>query len=322
MVRPELWLGDLARAVSAMRPRDRETMTAIAEALGVELPAVAPAAERETARPGQRPDPSREIRRRRMDIEPPGAAAAPATPERQLPVLTPVDSDASGLRQRWVTAEPLEEFSPDRHQGFIEHHEPLLDRRWARQVVGSLLATSRLDGPIDEPAVVDAVARGQPVDPVPRLIRRSLSRGAQVLVDVSEGMQPFIRDAWHLADEIEAVTGSSNVETLSFADSPTRGAGSGPVWTWGDYVPPDPGRPVIVVTDLGIGGPTPRPERSRESEWLELVSQVGSAGSRLVAFVPYPRERWRPGLAKAMTIVEWDRSTTVATVHALREDAA
>jgi hypothetical protein len=322
MPRPELWLGDLARAVSALRPRDLETVAAIAEALGVALPAPARAPAREQGRPGRGPDVAREVTRRDPGIPPATRAAAPETAERQLPVLTPVEIDVSGLRQTWVTAEPLEAFSPARHLGLIEPHEPLLDRRWARQVLASVLATSRVDGPIDEPAVVDCVARGWPVDPVPRLTRRSLSRGAQILVDVGEGMQPFIRDAWHLVDEIEAVTGSSNIETLSFADAPTRGAGAGPVWTWSAYEPPDPHRPVVAVTDLGIGGPVSRPERCRESEWLALASRLLSAGSRLIAFVPYPRERWRPRLAKAMTIVEWDRSTTVAAVHALRDAAA
>lgn len=322
--RPELWLGDLARAIDALAPRDERTRAAIAEQLGLALraprskvpeasEAVVP--ERADVSPGEAP-PARTPVQASVDGET-GAAGEAALPE-----LMPSSTTRSASLEGWAEVPPLERYSRAKHDGRIDRHRPLLDPRWSREVLASLLATVRHDGPVDAAAVVDIVACGRPVGPVPRLKRRSLARGAQLLVDVGAGMQPFTRDVWELVDQIERLVGPANVVTLMFSDAPARGAGDGPVWDWQPYAPPERGSPVLVVTDLGIGGPRGRRERSRQSEWLDLAARLATTESALFALVPYPCDRWDPRLAAAMTIVEWDRTTTVSKVHARRGGSA
>jgi hypothetical protein len=190
---------------------------------------------------------------------------------------------------------------------------PLFDQRWARELLTALLATPALDGPLDERAAVDRIASAQPLDPLPRLVRSSLRRGAQVLVDMSEAMAPFIGDSWDLVDQVERLVGVGNVSVQPFWDAPQRGMGP----TLKPYLPPHPGCPVLALSDVGIGGPPLHVERSHPEEWLHLQALLSARGSPLIVFVPYRQARW-PAALRRLMLVEWDRGTTAARAHALR----
>jgi hypothetical protein len=303
MARPDVWEGDFARALAALRPRDRETAAAIAGLLRLD-PARRATSGQRTARSPTRTEPRERTGIRLPPLQP--ARRRPAADVDEGPrALQPIRRDDSGLRSSWIEAEPLERFSAAEHLARIPSYEPLLDRRWARQVLTTLLAMPRFDGPVDEAAVVESIARGEPVDPVPLLPRRSLSRGVHLLLDLGEGMQPFVRDAWHLADELDRVLGATNVDTRAFTEVPeTEAAGDG--------------RPVLALTDLGIAGLRPSERTAAGRRWLALAEGVRGGGAPLLALVPYPPNRWPPRLAQAMTIVQWDRSTSVSAVHTIR----
>ena len=134
-----------------------------------------------------------------------------------------------------------------------------------------------------------------------------------MLVDVGEGMEPFVDDAWDLVERIERIAGEANVSTHAFWDAPLRGLAP----DLDAYEPPSPLTPVLAVTDAGIGGPSPRIERSRAAEWLALAERLAERGSPLILIVPYRRDRWPDGLRR-LTLVEWDRRTTTARAHVLR----
>jgi hypothetical protein len=127
-------------------------------------------------------------------------------------------------------------------------------------------------------------------------------------------MEPFARDQDHLLDEIQQAIGKDSTEILHFRDNPLRGAGSGAIWTWQSYACPAPGTPVLALSDLGIGGPFLNPDRSSTSEWLSFAEKLSGHSCPLIAFVPYPENRWPPELARQMTLVCWDRPTTVGTI--------
>ena len=238
-------------------------------------------------------------------------------PLETLETLEPIAVETGGGVEGWRSAKPLESVTARHLQG-VHDHEPLLPPGQAGSILAAAVETRDLNGPVDIDRLVETVARARPVQRLPRLPLSSLVRGVQLLVDTGVGMEPFARDQQELASELRRVIGRSRVTELHFRNTPTRGAGSGPVWTWASYyVPPAPGTPVLVLTDLGIGGPRASPQRSQAWEWRALAERLARRGSSLIAFVPYPPSRFPAGLARSMTIVPWDRTTTISTVRSL-----
>ena len=181
---------------------------------------------------------------------------------------------------------------PGRHLAAPARRAPLFDPRWTRELLASLLATEAADGRLDEAAAIALIAAGRPLDPFPQLTRRSLRRGAQVLVDVGEGMEPFVDDAGSWS------SGSSGSRARPTSVRTRLGrAMRGLAPDLDAYEPPSPLTPVLAVTDAGIGGPSPRIERSRATEWLALAERLAERGSPLILIVPYRRDRWPDGSA-------------------------
>jgi hypothetical protein len=234
--------------------------------------------------------------------------------EASLPRLTPVAGERRRLATPWRTESELERFEPALHLRPRARGLPLFDERWARELLTTLLQTEVPDAPPDEAAAVDLIARGRPLDPVPRLVRLSLRRGAQILVDVGDAMEPFAHDTWDLVSQVERLVGAGNLSTLTFWDAPLRGIGP----KLERYVPPHPGRPVLVLSDVGIGGQPLRLERSQPGEWLRLRALLHTRGSPLIVFVPYRQARWPLALRQRLVLVEWDRTMTAARAHMLR----
>jgi hypothetical protein len=312
--RADVGLADLARALQTLQPQDEEGVAVIASCLGFELPrARAPSPPKPPLPPDtERPEDPAEAADE-VTEDAPGPGDGDADYQLSLPRLTPIGRDTSGLTIPWGAADALEEFDPSRHLSSTLRRSPLFDPRWSRELVRALLVTDIADGPLDEDEAVERVAQAQPLDPIPRGVSRSLRRGAQVLVDHGEGMEPFADDAWELTERIERLAGSGNVTTLSCWDAPLRGVGL----DLSPYTPPYPGAPVLAISDVGIGGPPLRLERARAREWLALAALLAGRGSPLVVFVPYRRERWPRVLTRQMTLVEWDRTTTAARAHAV-----
>ncbi len=193
--------------------------------------------------------------------------------------------------------------------------DPLLSTRWVPGIISSLVATARASSEIDTLRVVDQIARGNPVDRVPRRTQSTLARGAQILVDMGPAMVPFAHDQAALVRSARDVLGGGPAEVLRFDGCPLRGAGPGPRPTWGAYEPPATPRPILVLTDLGIGGPRLAPWRVSTDEWLEFERTVTQAGCPVVALVPYPPQRVPKVLRRRVYVVVWDRPTSVATVR-------
>jgi hypothetical protein len=107
------------------------------------------------------------------------------------------------------------------------------------------------------------------------------------------------------------VLGRGVVSAFRFVGSPARGVLGQSNSDFEAYRPARPGWPVIVLTDLGIGGGA---AAAPSSEWLEFSRLVRSGGCHLLALVPYPPARWPADLALSMHIIQWGRATSVRTI--------
>jgi hypothetical protein len=198
------------------------------------------------------------------------------------------------------------------HLGFEPNFDPLFDTRWTRAIVGALCAVMTRDGAVDVPALVDRLARCQPVTQLPVRRRPTLRLGIQLLVDEGPGMMPFRRDVRDLALRITQVVGVDRTSRLSFSDHPLRVDEDDDE---GDprnsYRLPASGTPVVVLSDFGLSRGAGQRGAASLSEWLRFAALLRSGGCSAIGLVPLPSGRWPRELSRAIKLVMWDRRTAV-----------
>ena len=333
----QAWLGDLARCIARLTPRNEVTAVAMARMLGLALTADESRAGADVAPQPPAPPPvdagsqPENIGGRdaagldeaassssglagettgRPEIS--GASSALTDLER-LPLLQRAPSRGRTRPLPWRVAEPLPPVG-DRHLYSRLRHEPLLQPRWSREVLSAAIASEVADGLLDELAAVDTAARGRALERLPQLMRWSLVRGVQLLVDEGPGMEPFRRDALEVGGALRRVVGRSGVTEQRFESSLAHGVSD--VWLGPKrpYAAPEPGTPVLVVSDLGIHPAG----SSHHDEWLGFARRLAQRGSPCVALVPYGRRHWPAELTRRIVLIQWDRVTTVSAVRTSR----
>lgn len=309
-----IFLGDLARAMRALKVSDHATAEAIAELLGMRLGRRA--AEIGAGSGLRRPGPDKDVPAS-LEEASPGETEGVLPEDEDERESIPIDVESSpSTKEEWLPeVEPLPPAAAD----VIPTRpplEPLLVPRWVRGIISATLATDDEDGPLDVDRVAEILAKRECVRQLPTLPSRTLRRGLQLLVDKSQAMMTFARDQSWLLNEIRDIVGADSVEVLRFAGSPLRGTGKGRK-PWPAYRPPPPGTPVVLLTDLGICQPMLTDDWADTPEWVDFATAVSRAGCPLLALVPYGRARWHPALTHLMTIIQWDRNTTAATVSKL-----
>lgn len=314
----EVGIGDAVRAFGRLQPDDPAR---VARLLGFDLRPHRTIDERGIGPVATRGATIPEVGRHAADRttlpdaetpEPVTASAANRAPAWRR-YLTPLRRDA--LRQpddtTEVTALPAETTGRPPMLDFL----PLLRPTVAPRLVEAMVSSSFSDGDLDIDAVVEALALRQHLTALPMQPRESLRRGVQVLLDRAAAMAPFHRDSDELVHKIQALVGTTMVQRLHFKGNPIKAAGRGAARTWKPYQPPDPGTPVLAVTELGMSNVTGRLTRDLQDSWLELQALLEHRRSRLVVLVPFGPRRWPARLAHGLDLVSWDRSTTTSSLH-------
>ena len=325
MKRPEVWLGDLLRVFAALRPDETEA-AAVAKMLQLERTSTDPEALRRKGAYSPAASPQH---------------AAPAIPKVQVPpepppVPEPAGTSPAARSQRgavrlvhapaapsqsappgWVPATVL--MAPPAPQPPEPAAPlPLIRKRVQRAIFSAAAATAAGDGPPDVGRILDAFTRRRPLLHLPRLTEKTLRFGVQILADRGAGMTPFLADQQDAVKALRSIVAPDRCAHLRFTGCPARGAGTGPRDGWRPWSAPARRTVILLLTDLGIGGPVLDPDRAGPAEWLGFATAVQRAGCALAAFVPYEPARWPAELARAMTLIHWsERLTAGAIRHAL-----
>lgn len=318
----DIWLGDVLRCADRLGPLDEAQQATVARLLGFSWTRQ-PKPFVDQQEPG-RIDEAEEPEARPEDV---GVPSQPRDGEPRVHLdehrdpsvdravrrrLEPVGHQTRAPGESLESHPALPAWAADVH-GRALPHEPLWNPRWTRQLVAAALSTPSTGRRIDVPRVVDTVARAQPLVEVPRVSKRTLVRGVQILVDLGDAMAPYARDRTQLVEQIGLVANHAT-SVVKFRGTPLRGSKRHAKPSWRHYTPPAPGTPVIALTDLRIGGTDGDSRAEDLSEWLDVAHRLQTRGSRLIALVPYGEDRW-PRLPEALiTIVLWDRAATVAGV--------
>jgi hypothetical protein len=180
--------------------------------------------------------------------------------------------------------------------------DSLLTPAWTTGILTATLSMQLDDGPIDIERLVDSLARDTIPTSLPRLPRRALSTRVQMLIDLSSRMRPFRADLVDVVTKVGLTVGEGNVTVLRFDGDPLAGAGPGRRNTWVAYEPPPTPRPVLVVSDLGLG-----------ATWLRFQRVAAAADCPVVVLTPQRLRDVPAVLRRAMAVIEWDRRTTAAS---------
>lgn len=307
----DIWLADLMRGFERLQPADEATRACLARMAGFDW--------RPLGKPQPAPKPG-------LAAPPPQATAPTPRPPAATPIAPPPGDGASIEEDlpligtaapepgtEWEAVKPLEPppSAPREQPPYL----PLFRPEWGRHLATTLARIPRPMGPVDEEQLTRAMSQGTPVTRIPRRPIWSLSLGVQLLLDVGPGMEPFAGDQIALAALFRDAVGPGQTREVQFADCPSRGViEDGEVVA---YSPPDPGVPVVAVSDLGLGGPPTHLARSRPVEWLALARRLAAQGSHLRILVPYERSRWSADLRDSLCLIEWDRPTTAGSIRRL-----
>ena len=301
------WLGDAAEVIRALALTSYEDVRRIAPMLGLEpsereapppVPDLEPADDSSAAGPSG----------------PAPAAATRATRLRDLSALALPRLEPAGTQPLREPA-PGGSALPEENQDDVLPTLPFRPLLRSRTAVGVLAATVRTWGPgsrIDERRAVAELARGRPIREFPRQPRLSMYRGVHVLVDLGEALEPYGRDQEYVVDLVQRVAGREATTVGSFENCPSRGVRMRP-----RYVTVR-GRPVLVLTDLGLGGPPVQPARAPAAEWYRYARGAARAGSPVIALVPYPLDGAHRTLIRRIAVVSWDRASVSAVQQARR----
>ena len=321
-MRSQVFLGDAVQAALRLAA-DPDTTAAIGSLLGLPLPVSAQV--RPPSVGGRVDDPATAPRDRALPSHereslpvPPPAAEPPAPRPADSPPAAPsrvrriaAVSSPSESATLWLSAEPLARSEGD-DAIVVAEPEPLFTPEWTAALLAEALGVPVPSERYDIDGMVQLAATGQPLRDLRRL-RRTLSYGVQLLIDAGPGMTPFAQDCARLRREVATLAGPG-LRDMRFVGCPTRGAGRGPR-PWDQYRPPPSPTPVLIVTDLGAGRPPSSVDTVRLEEWLAFAATLRRERCRPVTFVPYPRSRIPSVLVTALGVVEWDRSTTIASVR-------
>ena len=147
---------------------------------------------------------------------------------------------------------------------------PLFSPTHARAILGAMFATFH-DGPeLDVARTTALLAEGRRLDAIPYVQTPTLRRGAQVLVDRAQALDPLRDDVRQVLADVERLFGRGRIEVLHFAHCPSaryavRGVSATQRGRPVPWRPPGRGVPVLILSDFTLSAVVERRRRLRDA---------------------------------------------------------
>lgn len=320
-------LGDALSVQARLRPRDDETRRVIAQLLGLERPVSAPImASIGPQMPSEGPAISSPAPRDFQAGEIVEEAGVPETPQLRGAMTSCEFTGRITFDAPDWAARQSHPFEPATGTDASLPPPPLFARGQSRLILSATLATFGAGSDVEVDRVTEMLARQQTIKTIPYRQVSTLRRGAQVLLDDAQAMDPLHLDVKHLLADLDRLFSRSHLEILHFAHCPSsRDANRRGVWpdhtaSRAAWRPPRRGLPVLVISDFAIATRIDDVDYASLPEWLEFAQDAVAAGCYPIGLVPYPPNRWPAALTGTMTLVHWSEHTSVRqVVRALRE---
>lgn len=332
-----LFLGDLVTALHEIRGGEPalnpEVHAQVAALLGFEI-----APETRSAEPGPRADRARKQTIRTEseqepvihdqdlldESEPPESSFRPLVRREQqqstTPLRDPVEFDLlhipleSEPSPASFRAAPPDAAEPHR----IAPLPPLFHPNWQRGILTESVRSLRAGLLPNLAAAVESLARLEDPACLPPAMESTLALGAQVLLDMGPGMEPFYQDQMDLIASLEHLVGSESLQIRYFSGTPAHR-----VWSAGGaeilpYRPPERPRAVLILTDLGRGAPTKDLNPATPADWQAFAALFVRTPALPLVLTPYAASL-DESLPSDFPVLLWDRPTRVQEARRVRE---
>jgi hypothetical protein len=207
-LRTEVSLSEVLTSFQVLRPASENARKVISEALGFEWKTIVEKNVSEEIRIDENlvlPD-SNESLTDKQKLNQVKKVSEPETDASEdLVTLLPQKKTENTLAEIFnVDWEKIESLSPTKIENHFENppYIGLFNEKWFPAIVKLILGFPTKTPKIDLDSVEKKLINLLPVNEFPYLYRDSLSRGAQIILDVSEWMQPFWRDERELIDSL------------------------------------------------------------------------------------------------------------------------
>lgn len=307
------WIGDFVRAQHALG-LDLDAACAVLQMLGfdAQLPGPPALAAPEPVRLPKPPD----GRPSRMDHAVPRAPLpAPTEPSASASIRVYSECAASTddrpalAAPAWLEDQPALDLAPRPPRS----PPPLFSRLRRRSILVELTARRIADGAPDVRAIVRVLASGQPLRTLPRLRRRTLGFGVEVLLDGTDALQPFRADSAELVAALRDLLPDGRLLVTHVRGGPAGAQVDGPL----------PRSTVLAVSDFGAGFAHVGERSAPVAHWLRHARQLATADRPLRSLVPLPPQRCAAALQRRVPLVQWSEATTLGDVRrALRPSGA
>ncbi len=323
--RSELGIGDFIRALAELGIDDTEQIECVARCMGLDygsqsrLTDIAQPRQRSGYNPHRASD-KRSAPQPLPALKPGGSVKLPVPPppepsgeplrihlkqqDPEIPHLPKPDTDSVETLRR-----PLKSSSD------AATRVPLLPKLTARGVLGEVIATWVASEQPHITAIIDHIVRGKALIELPRLPKKTVNLGCQLLLDFNEALLPWHEDMRELRRSLEGLLGKEQLEVYRFDESPFEATGlqkenRGENWKPRHQVP------VIVATDLGVFQAPDSPLRPGISTWIRLKRYCNLHQVPLTAFVPlHPERERRRQLEGSINIIHWSPDTSAMNVR-------
>jgi hypothetical protein len=191
---------------------------------------------------------------------------------------------------------------------------PLFPPASQRALLISMLSKLAPGREIDVSRLVDRVASREVFSKLPLRRRLSTSGGVQVLLDVSDRMEPFAQDQSQLIESLRRQIPENRLEVLHCDGAPpdrARQAKHG-------YRYPPRGTLVLLVGDVGQGGGPFSPRSPKPELWVAFAHRLAVQGCEFLVLAPLSPDQIDRATADRIEIIPWDRRFSGAAVRRYR----
>jgi hypothetical protein len=217
----------------------------------------------------------------------------------------------------WMGVESLAKTDIEVH---FEHPNfvPLFNEKWFCGILSLILGTSIPTQEIDLSLVEKNIVNLLPIKDLPTRYRNSINRGVQIMLDVSESMQPFWRDEREIVYSLTGLLDKHriNVFEFEFETLPENSI----VWRSNSPENIQTEIPILIITNFHTS--------NREKIWrirgyeplIRLFEEAKSKKCPVSILAPIPEE-WFPADLKKFVKCSyvWDRKTSPQTVSRIKK---